>query len=265
VLSSIYAPIGAEREGIEVRFEGKTAVVTGGGTRGIGRATAARLAAEGAHVFITGRRTSELDDAVRAIGSNVTAVSGDVTKPEDLDRLYKAVSTRGRGLDVLFANAGAASFATIETITEHDLDAIFGVNVKGTVFTVQKAIPLLNEHASVIINASTAANRGTAGFGAYAASKAALRSFTRTWANELKHRGIRVNAISAGPTNTSGIVELVGTENADAFQANQAASLPIGRTASPDEIAAAVAFLASPDSSFMLGANVYVDGGEVQV
>ncbi|ANZ43354.1 short-chain dehydrogenase [Lentzea guizhouensis] len=247
------------------RLEGKTAVITGGGTRGIGRATAARLVAEGAHVFITGRRKTELDEAVEVIGANVTAVPGDITVPEDLDRLYEAVAARGKGLDVLFANSATASFATIETITEADFDQVFGVNVKGTIFTVQKALPLLNEGASVIINASTAADRGTPGFGAYAASKAALRTFTRSWANELKGRGVRVNAISPGPTDTSGITELVGEENAQAFKANEAARIAIGRMGHVDEVAAAVAFLASADSSFMLGANLYVDGGENQI
>ncbi|MEU3644746.1 SDR family oxidoreductase [Lentzea sp. NPDC034063] len=247
------------------RLEGKTAVITGGGTRGIGRATAARLVEEGAHVFITGRRKAELDEAVEVIGRNVTAVPGDITNPDDLDRLYETVAARGQGLDVLFANSATASFATIETMTEEDYDQTFGVNVKGTIFTVQKAIPLLNKGASVIINASTAADRGTAGFGIYAASKAALRTFTRAWANELKDRGVRVNAISPGPTDTNGITELVGEENAEAFKANEAARIAIGRMGHVDEVAAAVAFLASPDSSFMLGANVYVDGGENQI
>jgi NAD(P)-dependent dehydrogenase (short-subunit alcohol dehydrogenase family) len=247
------------------RLEGKTAVVTGGGTRGIGRATAARLVAEGAHVFITGRRKTELDEAVAVIGGTVTAVPGDITDPADLDRLYEQVAARGQGLDVLFANAATASFATIETITARDLDQVFDVNVKGTVFTVQKALPLLNEGASVIVNASTAADRGTAGFGAYAASKAALRTFTRVWANELKDRGIRVNAISPGPIDTSGMTELVGEENAPAFKAAEAARIAIGRLGRVEEVAAAVAFLASPDSGFMLGANVYVDGGENQI
>lgn len=247
------------------RLEGKTAVVTGGGTRGIGRATAARLAAEGAHVFITGRRKAELDEAVEVIGRNVTAVPGDITDPDDLDRLYERVADRGHGLDVLFANAATASFATIETITAQDLDQVFGVNVKGTVFTVQKALPVLNEGASVIVNASTAADRGTAGFGAYAASKAALRTFTRAWANELKGRGIRVNAISPGPVDTSGITELVGEENSAAFKESEGARIAIGRIGRVEEIAAAVAFLASADSSFMFGANLYVDGGENQI
>ncbi|MGN9784982.1 SDR family NAD(P)-dependent oxidoreductase [Nonomuraea sp. ZG12] len=247
------------------RLEGKTAVVTGGGTRGIGRAAAARLAAEGAHVFITGRRKAELDEAVETIGSAATAIPGDITDPADLDRLYDAVRNRGQGLDVLFANAATASFATLEQITEDDYDRIFGVNVKGTLATVQKALPLLNDGASVILNASTAAENGTPAFGAYAASKAAVRSFARTWANELKGRGIRVNAISPGPIDTSGITELVGEQNAAAFKANLGADVAIGRMGRPEEVAAAVAFLASADSSYIIGTNLYIDGGENQI
>ncbi|AUA15080.1 SDR family oxidoreductase [Streptomyces sp. SID8382] len=246
-------------------LEGKTAVVTGGGTRGIGRATAARLAAEGAHVFITGRREAELKEAVESIGSTVTAVPGDITDTADLDRLYDAVRERGRGLDVLFANAATASFATLEQITGEDFDRIFEVNVKGTLLTVQKALPLLNDGASVILNASTAADHGTPAFGAYAASKAAVRSFARTWANELNSRGVRVNAISPGPIDTSGITELVGEENSAAFKTKLGAEVAIGRIGRPEEVAAAVAFLASADSSYMMGANVYVDGGENQI
>lgn len=247
------------------RFEGKTAVITGGGTNGIGRAAAARLVDEGAYVFIMGRREHELDEAVAAIGRNVTAVTGDITKPADLDRLFGAVAARGNGLDVLFANAGVATFATIEHLTERDLNHVFGINVVGTMLTVQKAIPLLNSGGSVIVNASTSADRGAPSMGAYAASKAALRSFTRTWANELKDRGVRVNAISPGPTDTSGVVELVGAENVAAYNEGLAASLPIGRTARLEEMAAVVAFLASDDSSFMLGSNVLVDGGVNQL
>ncbi|APY90366.1 short-chain dehydrogenase [Streptomyces alfalfae] len=246
-------------------LEGKTAVVTGGGTRGIGRATAARLAAEGAHVFITGRREAELKEAVESVGTAVTAVPGDITDPADLDRLYGAVRERGRGLDVLFANAATASFATLEQTTGEDFDRVFAVNVKGTLLTVQKALPLLNDGASVILNASTAADHGTSAFGAYAASKAAVRSFARTWANELNSRGVRVNAISPGPIDTSGITELVGEENAAAFKAKLGTEVAIGRIGRPEEVAAAVAFLASADSSYMMGANLYVDGGENQI
>ncbi|MDR7328090.1 MULTISPECIES: SDR family NAD(P)-dependent oxidoreductase [Catenuloplanes] len=247
------------------RLNGRTAVVTGGGTRGIGRATARRLVAEGAHVFITGRRTELLEEAVAEIGDGVTAVPGDVTEPADLERLYDAVRARGRGLDVLFANAGTASHATLEQLTVAELDRIFAVNVRGTMLTVQGALPLLNEGASVILNASTAAGHGTVAFGAYAASKAAVRTFARTWANELKGRGVRVNAISAGPIDTSGVTELVGAENEAVAKAALGANVAIGRMGRPDEVAAAVAFLASDDSSYMLGANLYVDGGENQI
>jgi NAD(P)-dependent dehydrogenase (short-subunit alcohol dehydrogenase family) len=247
------------------KLEGKTAVITGGGTRGIGRATAARLAAEGAHVFITGRRKAELDEAAEFIGPAATAIPGDITDPADLDRLYDTVRDRGQGLDVLFANAATASFTRLEQITEEEYGRIFDVNVKGTLLTVQKALPLLNDGASVILNASTAADNGHQAFGVYAASKAAVRSFARTWANELKDRGIRVNAISPGPIDTSGITELVGAENAAAFKAKQGAGVAMGRMGRPEEVAAAVAFLASADSSFMIGANLYVDGGENQI
>jgi NAD(P)-dependent dehydrogenase (short-subunit alcohol dehydrogenase family) len=249
------------------QFEGKTAVITGGGTRGIGRATARRLAAEGAHVFITGRRKTELDEAVEALGASVTAVPGDITDPADLDRLYAAVQQRGRGLDILFANAGTASFATVDQLTTEELDRIFNVNVTGTFLTVQKALPVLNDGASVILNASTAADRGAPAFGAYAASKAAIRSFARTWANELKGRGIRVNAISPGTIDTSGVEELNVSAGQDheTVMAALAAMVPIGRQGLPDEVAATVAFLASPDSRYIVGSNLYIDGGVNQI
>ncbi|AJZ86026.1 MULTISPECIES: SDR family NAD(P)-dependent oxidoreductase [Streptomyces] len=247
------------------QLEGKTAVITGGGT-GIGRATAVRLAAEGAHVFITGRRKAELDAVVEAIGpAGATAVAGDVTNLADLDRLYDAVRARGRGLDVVFANAATAAFATLEEVTEEHLDRTFAVNVRGTLFTVQKALPLLNDGASVILNASTAADNGTEAFGAYAASKAAIRSFARTWANELKCRGVRVNAVSPGPIDTPGITDLFGEENAADARGHLATTAAIGRMGRPEEVAALVAFLASEQSGFILGANFYVDGGENQI
>ncbi|MFE2373951.1 SDR family NAD(P)-dependent oxidoreductase [Streptomyces sp. NPDC059398] len=247
------------------QFEGRTAVVTGGST-GIGLATAVRLAADGAHVFITGRRRSALDAAVEAIGpERATAVAGDISDLADLDRLYGAVRARGRGLDVLFANAASASLAPLEQITEEHFDRIFGVNVRGTVFTVQKALPLLNEGASVILNASVRADDGVAAFGTYAASKAAIRSFARTWANELKDRNIRVNAVSPGTIDTPGLDGLAGTEDISATRSRFAAGVPLGRIGRADEVASAVAFLASEQSSFVLGANLYVDGGENQI
>ncbi|MFI0820921.1 SDR family NAD(P)-dependent oxidoreductase [Streptomyces sp. NPDC021098] len=247
------------------QLEGKTAVVTGGST-GIGLATATRLAAEGAHVFITGRRKTALDAAVERIGpAGATAVVGDISDLTDLDRLYDAVRARGRGLDVVFANAASASFATLEQITEQHFDQTFGVNVRGTVFTVQKALPLLNDGASVILNSSVRAGDGVAAFGTYAASKAAIRSFARTWANELKDRNIRVNAISPGTIDTPGLDAVVGAEDTPATKDQFAAGTPLGRIGHPDEVANVVAFLASEQSSFILGANLYVDGGENQI
>ncbi|WP_052852894.1 SDR family oxidoreductase [Streptomyces avicenniae] len=245
------------------QFEGRTAVVTGGGT-GIGLATAVRLAAEGAHVFVTGRRKDVLDAAVGTIGAgSATAVAGDISDLADLDRLYDAVRARGRGLDVLFANAATASFATLEEVTEEHFDETFGVNVRATVFTVQKALPLLNDGASVILNSSVRADDGVAAFGAYAASKAAVRSFARTWANELKGRGIRVNVVSPGTIDTPAFDAAV--EGDSPFTREQlTATVPLGRIGRPEEVADAVAFLASRRSGFVLGANLYVDGGENQ-
>ncbi|WP_043678284.1 SDR family oxidoreductase [Streptomyces xylophagus] len=245
------------------QFEGKTAVVTGGGT-GIGLATAARLASEGAHVFITGRRKDALEEAAGSIGPAVAAIPGDISEPADLDRLYDAVRDRGRGLDVLFANAGVATFASLEQATPEQFDRIFGVNVRGTWLTVQKALPLLNDGASVILNDSIRADDGWETFGLYAASKAAVRSLGRTLANELKGRGVRVNMVAPGAIDTPGVDTAVGAENAAAVKADLATGVPIGRMGRPEEVAAAVAFLASADSSFMLGSTLYVDGGEKQ-
>ncbi|MFH9070044.1 SDR family oxidoreductase [Streptomyces alboflavus] len=245
-------------------LEGKTALVTGGST-GIGLAGAVRLAAEGAHVFITGRRRTELDAAVATIGS-ATAVLGDIADLADLDRLYEAVRDRGQGLDVLFANASVAEFVPLERITEEHFDALFGINVRGTLFTVQKALPLLNDGASVILNGSTSVDSGEEAFGVYAASKAATRSFARTWANELKGRGIRVNAVTPGPTDTPGLSGLApDPEQAAGLRQHLAAQVPLGRLARPEEIAAAVVFLASEQSSFVTGSSLYVDGGLNQV
>ncbi len=246
-------------------LEGKTALVTGGGT-GIGLAGAVRLAAEGAHVFITGRRKTELDAALEVIGPAATAVIGDISNLADLDRLYETIRSRGQGLDVLFANASVAEFVPLEQISEEHFDTLFGVNVRGTLFTVQKALPLLNDGASVILNGSTNVDAGDAAFGVYAASKAAVRSFARTWANELKGRGIRVNTITPGPTDTPGLSGLApDPEQAADLRRRLAAHVPMGRLGRPEEIAAAVAFLASEQSSFVTGSSLYVDGGLNQI
>ncbi|GAA0683147.1 SDR family oxidoreductase [Streptomyces malaysiensis subsp. malaysiensis] len=245
-------------------LEGKTALVTGGST-GIGLASAVRLAAEGAHVFITGRRKTELEAAVETIGS-ATAVVGDIADLADLDRVYEAVRDRGQGLDVLFANASVAAFVPLEQITEEHFDTLFGINVRGTLFTVQKALPLLNDGASVILNGSTNVDVGDEAFGVYAASKAATRSFARTWANELKGRGIRVNAVTPGPTDTPGLSGLApDPEQAAGLRQHLATQVPLGRLGRPEEIAAAVAFLASGQSSFITGSSLYVDGGLNQI
>jgi len=236
----------------------KTAVVTGGSS-GIGLAVAQRLAAEGAHVFVTGRREEELDAAVETIGS-ATAVPGDIAAPADLDRLYDAVRRRGRGLDALFANAGTAGFATLEETTEEHFGRIFDVNVRGTLFTVQKALPLLNDGASVIVNSSVRADDGRAAFGTYAASKAALRSYTRTWANELKGRRIRVNVLSPGTIET-GIFDQIPKE----IKAQFVSLIPRGTIGQPEEVATVALFLASNDSSFVNGVELFVDGGTAQI
>jgi NAD(P)-dependent dehydrogenase (short-subunit alcohol dehydrogenase family) len=247
------------------QLDGKTAVVTGA-TTGIGLAAARRLASEGAHVFITGRRKPELDAAVESIGAGVTGVQGDVSVPEDLDRLYDAVRSAGRGVDVLFANAGGGSLATLEKVTEEHFDQTFDINVKGVVFTVQKALPLMSDGASIILPGSTAATSGDEAFGVYAASKAAVRSFARTWANELKTRGIRVNAIAPGPTDTPGISGVFPDEQQAAqLKRALAGQVPLGRMGRPEEIADAVLFLASNQSSFITGSNLYVDGGLNQI
>lgn len=244
-------------------LEGKTAVVTGAST-GIGLAAAHRLAAEGAHVFITGRGKAELDAAANSIGPAATAVVSDIADSGALDRLYDAVRDRGHGLDVLFANAGGAVLGPLEHATDEDYEQNFGVNVRGTWLTVQKAVPLFNEGASVILNASIRADDGWANFGLYAASKAAVRSLARSWANELKDRGIRVNTISPGSIDTPAVEKVVGAEEGAAFKAELAKGVPIGRLGRSEEVAAAVAFFASSESSFIYGANLDIDGGEHQ-
>ena len=248
---------------------GKTAVITGG-TTGIGLATAKRFVEEGAYVFITGRRQAELETAVKELGDNATGVQGDVSKQEDVDRLYATVADSGRRIDVVFANAAIAEGARIGDITEDQLDYQLGVDFKGVVFTVQKALPLLNDGGSVILNASNVAARGTDGLGVYAAIKAAVRSFARTWASELRDRKIRVNAVSPGATDTPGIDAvarmLFSAPNAEEeFENYQRSIVPMGRYGTPEEVANAALFLASDLSSFTTGADIPVDGGINQI
>jgi NAD(P)-dependent dehydrogenase (short-subunit alcohol dehydrogenase family) len=240
------------------KLQGRVAVITGG-TTGIGLAAAMLFVKEGAYVFITGRRKKELDEAVKEIGGNVTGVQGDVARLADLDRLYEEVKAKGK-LDIVFANAGVAEFAPLGEITEAHFDKLFNINVKGTLFTVQKALPLLNDRGSIILNGSVASVKGTAAFGVYGATKAALRSFVRTWTVDLKDRHIRSNVISPGPTETPVIDE----QPADAI-ARIVSTIPMGRMANPDEIAKVALFLASDDSSFVTGIELFVDGGRGQI
>jgi NAD(P)-dependent dehydrogenase (short-subunit alcohol dehydrogenase family) len=249
-----------------LKLEGKIAVVTGAST-GIGLAIAKRYVAEGAHVFITGRRAAELDRAVAEIGRNVTAVQADVSKLADLDRLYARVKAEKGRIDVLFANAGGGSMLPLGAITEEQYDDTFDRNVKGVLFTVQKALPLLAEGASVIVTGSTTSITGTANFSVYSASKAAVRNLVRSWVLDLKGRNVRVNVLSPGPTKTPGLVGLAGPD-AGAQQGlldYMAGQVPMGRVGDPDEIAKVAVFLASDDASFVTGIELFVDGGSAQV
>jgi len=243
---------------VSKKLEGKIAVITGGSS-GIGFATAKLFVDEGAYVFITGRRQKELDEAVKAIGQNVTGVQGDIAKLADVDRLYEIVKANGR-IDILFANAGVGEFAPLGKITEEHFDKLFNVNVKGTLFTVQKALPLLNDGGSIILNGSVASVKGTAAFGVYAASKAAIRSFVRTWTTDLKDRRIRSNVVSPGPINTL----LASRQSADVI-ARIVSTVPMGRMGEPEEVAKVALFLASDDSSFVTGIELFVDCGRGQV
>jgi NAD(P)-dependent dehydrogenase (short-subunit alcohol dehydrogenase family) len=245
------------------KHEGKVAVITGG-TSGIGLATAQRLVDEGAYVFITGRRQSELEAAVKQLGRNVTGVQGDVSKLADLDRLYATVKENKGFIDIVFANAGIATGAALGEISEEDFDSMFDANVKGTLFTVQKALPLLREGASIILNASIVASKGFAKRSVYSATKAAVRSFARTWVSDLKGRKIRVNAVSPGPIDTAGLRGLQ-QKDSDQLNASYSGAVPLGRIGHPDEIAKAVSFLASDDSSYVTGIELFVDGGIAQV
>jgi NAD(P)-dependent dehydrogenase (short-subunit alcohol dehydrogenase family) len=240
------------------KLQGKVAVITGGST-GIGLATAKLFVREGAYVFITGRRQKELDEAVKAIGSNISGVQGDVAKLADLDRLYETVKAKGR-IDIVFANAGLVEIAPLKAVTEENFDKIFNINVKGTLFTVQKALPLLNDGGSIILMGSVASVKGTPGWSVYGASKAAIRNFVRGWTVELKDRRIRSNVLSPGPIETP----LAAAQPQDAI-ASIVSTIPMGRMGEPDEVAKAALFLASDDSSFVTGIELFVDGGRAQI
>jgi NAD(P)-dependent dehydrogenase (short-subunit alcohol dehydrogenase family) len=249
-------------------LEGKVAVITGGSS-GIGLATAQRFVSDGAYVFITGRRQSELDAAVKQISknnNNVTGVQGDVSNLADLDRLYATVKEQKGRINILFANAGVGELVPLGAITEAHFDKTFGINVKGLLFTVQKALPLFQDGGSIILNASIAASKGVEASSVYNATKAAIRSFARTWTVELKHRKIRVNAISPGMIDTPGLNGLAQSrEQIEQFKTSFVSNVPLGRMGSPDEVAKAVSFLASDDSSYITGIELFVDGGIAQI
>jgi NAD(P)-dependent dehydrogenase (short-subunit alcohol dehydrogenase family) len=247
------------------KLEGKIALITGGNS-GIGLATAKRFVNEGAYVFMTSRRERELAAAVKEIGSNVTGVQGDVSNLADLDRLFAQIKWEKGRLDIVFANAGVAKFAPLGKITEELYDSIFSINVKGLLFTVQKALPLLPDGASIVLNASIVASKGLPANSVYSATKAAVRSFARTWTTDLKARRIRVNAVSPGSTDTPGLNELLASSETGQQRLQMISnSVPLGRLGTPDEIAKAVVFLASDDSSYITGTELFVDGGFAQV
>jgi NAD(P)-dependent dehydrogenase (short-subunit alcohol dehydrogenase family) len=247
------------------KHEGKVAVVTGG-TSGIGFATARRLIDEGAYVYVTGRRPAELETALKELGPQARGFQGDVANLADLDALYATVKKEKGQLDILFANAGGGEFAPLGEISEEHFDKTFDINVKGLLFTVQKALPLLKEGSSVILMSSTTSAQGRSpAFSVYAATKAAVRSFARSWTVDLKDRRIRVNAVSPGPISTPGLFGLVPPEHLDLFKRELVAGIPLGRVGDPDEVAKAVSFLASDDASFITGIELYVDGGQAQI
>jgi NAD(P)-dependent dehydrogenase (short-subunit alcohol dehydrogenase family) len=245
------------------KLEGKIAVITGGNS-GIGLATAQRFVSDGAYVFITGRRQSELDAAVKQIGEkNVSGVQSDVSNLADLDRLYAAVKEQKGSIDILFANTGVGELVPLGAITEKHFDKIFSVNVKGLLFTVQKALPMFHDGGSIILNASIAASKGIEASSVYNATKAAIRSFARTWTVELRHRKIRVNAISPGMIDTPGLNGLA--QSREQLEQFKTSFVSTGRMGSPDEVAKVVSFLASDDSSYVTGIELFVDGGVAQI
>jgi len=247
------------------RLTGKTALITGGST-GIGLASAMRFAAEGARVYIAGRRQAEIDKAIATIGHGATGIRCDVSSLADLDHLYAQIKSEAGQLDILFANAGLGTFAPLGEISEADFDHMFGVNVKGTLFTVQKALPLMRSGGSIILTGSTTGTKGTPAFSVYSATKAAIRNFARSWALDMKGMGIRINVLSPGGTETPGLHDLFGTSGqAEEMLAGLAAQTPLGRIGRPEETAAVALFLASDESSFMTGSEVFVDGGMAQV
>jgi len=247
------------------KLEGKVALVTGGNS-GIGLATAQEFVAEGAYVFITGRREAELAAAVKEIGRNVNGVRADVSNSGDLDQLFSRIKNEKGKLDIVFANAGAAKYAALGQITEDLYDSIFDVNVKGVLFTIQKVLPLIPEGGSIILNASIVGSKGLPANSVYSATKAAVRSFARTWTTDLKDRHIRVNVVSPGSTDTPGLSELIGSSEVGQQRLKMmSSSIPLGRLARPKEIARAVVFLASDDSSYITGTELFVDGGFAQV
>jgi NAD(P)-dependent dehydrogenase (short-subunit alcohol dehydrogenase family) len=247
------------------KLTGKVALVTGGNS-GIGLATAKRFVSEGAYVFITGRRQKELDTAVKEIGKNATAVQGDVANLADLDRLFAQIKKEKGKIDIVFANAGVAKYAPLGKITEELYHSIFDTNVKGLLFTVQKALPMLRDGGSIILNASIVASKGLASNSVYSATKAAVRSFARTWTTDLKDRHIRVNAVSPGPIDTPGLRELLASSDVGKQRKEMISmGVPLGRLGTPHEIAKAVVFLASDDASYITGIELFVDGGFAQV